>query len=218
MRSPVRGEPDAFRALLVLVAVVGPLALAAALAPAWVTLTLLGIVGAALVLRLLGIRAARRRRSELPIRSAPAHAGPAGERRVLVVANDALEDAVTIAEVERLARLPGVRLLVLAPASIPSRRRLTGAIDRDLAQARERLERALARVGNGLAPPGVVSDADPVAAVEDALAAFAADEVIVCTRPARPWSGLEPRLAGVLRGRCAVPVRHLVLPAGARVL
>ena len=56
---------------------------------------------------------------------------------------------------------------------------MTGAIDRPLDQARVRLEAALDRIGHDLDVAGEISEADPLEAIEDTFATFAADEVIV---------------------------------------
>ena len=91
---------------------------------------------------------------------------------------------------------------------------MTGAVDGLLDQARGRLKTALDRVGHDPVVAGEISEADPLEAIEDAFATFAPDEVIVSTRWERSASGLEPRLAGLVRERFAVPVRHLVFEPG----
>ena len=105
-------------------------------------------------------------------------------------------------------------MLLLVPALISPGARLTGAVDSLLDQARVRLKTALDRVGRDRVVAGEVSEADPLEAVEDTFATFAPDEVIVSTRWERAASGLEPRLAGLVRERFAVPVRHLVFEPG----
>jgi hypothetical protein len=105
-------------------------------------------------------------------------------------------------------------VLVLVPALISPRARLTGGVDKLLDQARVRLKTALDRVGHDLVVAGEISEADPLVAIEDKFATFVPDEVIVSTRWERAASGLEPRLAGLVRERFAVPVRHLVFERG----
>jgi plastocyanin len=151
---------------------------------------------------------------QLPVKMAPPHMGSAAERRVLIVANDTLGEEALLSEVERLACVPDTHLLLLVPALISPGARLTGAIDGLLDQARARLKTALDRAAHGLVVAGEISEADPLEAIEDTFATFAPDEVIVSTRSERAASGLEPRLAGLVRERFAVPVRHLVLELG----
>ncbi len=214
MRSPFQSEPEAFRSVLLVIFALLAIVLAAAFGPTWLALVVLaGMVGA-LALRIAQRRVGKRRRVEMGLRSAPAHVGPVAERRVLIVANDTLREEALLSEVERLASAPHTRVLLLTPAVISPGARLTGAIDRPLDQARVRLDAALDRVGRDLDVTGEVSEADPLEAVEDAFATFAADEVIVTTRGEWAWGGLEPRLAGLVRERFAVPVRHLVFEPG----
>lgn len=201
MRNPFRSEADALRFLVFLLVAAAPVVLAAAFGPTWLALTLLGFALAAPVLRIL-----RPRRSQLRLRTAPAHVGAANERRVLVVANDTLGERGLARELERLASAERTEVQVLAPALVSGRARWTGGGDAALVCARARLLEAI----DGLDVTGWVSDADPLQAIEDSLATFPADELIVSTRRERPWEGLEPRLAGLASERFALPVRHLV--------
>jgi hypothetical protein len=214
VRSPFHSEQEAFRFLLLLVAALFPIVLAAALGSTWLALAVFAVIVGALVMRMAQLRMRKRRSLRLSLKSAPAHLGPAAERRVLVVANDTLSDEALLSEVKRLASAPRTHVLVLAPALISPGARLTGDIARPLDQARVRLEAALDRIGHDLDVAGEISEAGPLEAIEDAFATFAADEVIVSTRRERAGSGLEPGLAGLVRERFAVPVRHLVFEPG----
>jgi plastocyanin len=210
VRSPFHSEPEAFRFVLLLTLALIPLVLAATLGPTWLAVVVLAIVLGALAVRAVLLRMRKLRGRELLVKMAPPHLGSAGERRVLVVANDTLSEEALLNEVERLASVPSTHVLVLVPALISPGARLTGAVDVLLDQARVRLNTALDRVGHDLVVAGKVSEADPLEGIEDAFATFAPDEVIVSTRWDRAASGLEPRLAGLVRERFAVPVRHLV--------
>ncbi len=212
MRSPFQSESEAFRFLVLLMLGLLPVVLAAALGPTWLAVAVLVFVLGALWMRIVQLRMHRRRTTELSLKSAPPHRGPAEEQRILVVANDTLEEQALLREIGRLDSEPHTHLLVLAPALISRRARLTGAVDGPLGQARKRLAAALEHVGPGA--EGDVSEAEPVEAVEDAFATFAPDEVIVSTRAQRGSDGLEPSLAGFVRERFAVPVRHLVFSPG----
>jgi plastocyanin len=212
VRSPFHSEPEAFRFLLLVILAMLVIVLAAVLGSTWLALAVLAIIVGALAMRITQLR--MRRSLEVPLKSAPPHLGPAAERRVLVVANDTLSEQGLLSEVAMLASAPGTHVLLLAPALISPGVRVAGAVDRPLDQARVRLAAALDRVGHDLDVEGEVSAADPLEAIENAFATFAADEVIVCTRRERARNGLEPRLAGLVRERFAVPVRHLVLEPG----
>jgi hypothetical protein len=215
MRSPFHSEQEAFRFVLLLLSALLLIVLAAALGPTWLALVVLAVILAALALRVAQLHMRKIRGLELPVKMAPPHMGSAAERRVLVVANDTLSEEALLGEVERLASAPGTQVLLLVPALISARARLTGGVDKLLDQARVRLKTALERFGDGRVVAGEISEADPLQAIEDAFATFAPDEVIVSTRWERAAGGLEPRLAGLVRERSAVPVRHLVFEPGA---
>ena len=214
MRSPFHSEQEAFRFLLLLILGLLPIVLAAALGPTWLALVVLAVILGVLALRVAHLRMRKVRGLQLPVKMAPPHMGSAAERRVLIVANDTLGEEALLSEVERLACVPDTHLLLLVPALISPGARLTGAIDGLLDQARARLKTALDRAAHGLVVAGEISEADPLEAIEDTFATFAPDEVIVSTRSERAASGLEPRLAGLVRERFAVPVRHLVFEPG----
>lgn len=215
MRSRFPSEPEAFRAVVAIALALSAVLLAAVLGPTWLAVALLAVVLAAAAIRVAQVRMRKLRGLELHVKMAPAHRGPADERRVLVVANDALGETALMEEMEALAAVPGTRVFVLVPALISPHARLTGAVDAPMDEARVRLASALRRVGHAGTLAGEVSDADPLQAVEDAFAAFAPDEVIVATARARGADTLEPRLAGVVRERFAVPVRHRIFEPGA---
>lgn len=217
MRSPFQSESEAFRFLVLVMLGLLPIVLAAALGPTWLAFAVFVFVLGALWMRIVQLRARSRRSPRLALKSAPPHRGPTSERRLLVVANDTLGDQALLSEIGELARASRTHVLLLAPALISRGARLTGAIDRPVDQARDRLAAALDRIGRDLGIVGEVSEAEPVEAVEDAFTTFAADEVIICTRGQRAPDGLEPSLAGLVRERFAVPVRHLVLEPGRSV-
>jgi len=214
VRSPFQSETEAFRFLLLLLLALIGVVLAATLGPTWLALVVLAVVLGALALRVAQLRMRRLRGGELPVKMAPPHLGAATERRILVVANDTLGEEALLVEAGRLASVPGTHVLLLAPALITTGSRLTGAVDGPLDQARLRLQSALDRVGNERVVGGEISEAEPLEAIEDAFATFVPDEIIVSTGWERSASGLEPQLAGQVRERFAVPVRHLVFEPG----
>jgi plastocyanin len=214
VRSPFHSEQEAFRFVLLVILGLVPIVLAAVLGPTWLAPVVLAVVLGAVAVRVAQLRMRKLRRVELPVKMAPPHMGSAAERRVLVVANDTLSEEALLSEVERLASVPLTHVLLLVPALISPGARLTGAVDGLVDQARVRLNTALDRVGHDLVVAGEISEADPLDAIEDKFATFAPDEVIVSTRWERAASGLEPRLAGLVRDRFAVPVRHLVFEPG----
>ncbi|MGO9489916.1 MAG: hypothetical protein ACLQBB_12910 [Solirubrobacteraceae bacterium] len=215
MRSPFHSEQEAFRFVVLVAVALIPVVLAAALGPTWLALVVIAVVLSAVAVRMALLRMRKLRGHDLPVKMAPPHLGSSAERRVLVVANDTLGEEALLSEIERLASVPRTHVLLLVPALIPPAARLTGAVDSVSDQAHARLQTALDRVGHHAVVAGQISEADPLEAVEDAFATFVPDEVIISTGWERSANGLEPRLAGLVRERFAVPVRHLVFEPGA---
>ncbi len=211
MRSPFHSEPEAFNFLLLVTVVVLAIALAAALGPTWLTLAVIAVVVSGLALRRVRMQMVKRRTLELELKSAPAHAGPADERRILLVANDTLNEEAFIREVETLASAHKARVFMLAPAIVSAGARLTGDIDHALEEARARLTEALDRIPSHLGAAGRISDADPLEAIEDAVATFVPDQIIISTRGGHTSGGLDPKLASLARKRFAVPVSELTV-------
>jgi hypothetical protein len=132
--------------------------------------------------------------------------------RILVIANrtcpcPALQDLVA----ERAAYHGEHEVLLVAPALNSRLAHLMSDTDAAVAAARERVEGAVARLSErGLRVRGQVGDAEPLTAIEDALAVFAADEVMIATHPPGHSHWLERGLVVKAQARLSVPVRHVV--------
>ena len=213
MRMPVKSERDAFRiaygsALLIVAAVL----LGALISPV-VGVGLLVLCGVAALLWELRTKDPDRRR---PLREAAGQARPAsdGRRRVLVVANE------TLCGDELRAELSGREdpvLRVVAPV-LPSRSHYVASdIDRELGEARARLDDTLAwAAGQGLAATGRVSDMPPLTSIEDELRRFAADELLISTHPPQRSRWLESGLVERAREELEIPVTHVVVDLARR--
>ncbi len=211
MRIPVRSEGDAFRltfgvvaliALAVLVgALIAPLAGAALGAGA-----ILGVIVWELVTE------DPERASPLRDAAAAARRGTSADdrRRILVIANETVHGRELRDELA--AHGEHAELRVVCPI-LPTRAHLvTSDIDRDLAEARHRLDLTLAWAAeNELRMTGRVSDETPLAAACDELRAFPADEVIVSTHPPSRSRWLELGLVDRLQRELEIPVRHVVV-------
>jgi plastocyanin len=215
MRNPFHSEQEAFRFVLVLILVLAAIALAVAFTPAWLAYVVVAVIPAAVAVRVTQLRMRRLRGFELPVKMAPPHVGSPEERRVLLVANEALAEESVLAELARLGSQPHTHVLVLAPALVSGAARLSGAFEGPMDEARTRVRTALEHVGNERVVAGEITDAPPLEAIEDAFATFSPDEVIVATGWEHSPGALEPQLAGLVRERFAVPVRHLVIAPGA---
>lgn len=215
MRIPVRSEPEAFR-----LTIAGALAVAVAVLVGWLAKPLVGAAVFVLVLVVAVIaylRAANPDR-RMPLREATAaahpHGAPPGKRHVLVVANEALSgealrERILGEDHER------VEVDVLAPVLTSRLHQGVSDIDRELEQARARLERSLAWAHEqGIVARGEVGDPSATTAIEDELRDFGADEVIVVTHPRERESWQEHGELERLRHELDIPVTHVVVGDG----
>ncbi len=131
------------------------------------------------------------------------------EPHLLLIANRTCPCPDVLEEVRRRATDGEVLVVALA-----LNRRLAHYVsDTDAAvrAARERLDRAIGwLVEAGIEARGEVGDADPVLAIEDALAGFPATEIVISTHPPERSNWLEKdivRRAGECSG---LPIVHLV--------
>ena len=215
MHSPVRSETDFFKGVVVF-CLAGALVAVLALV---IDATAAAIVAAALIGVGIGLFLTRSRGS-MPDRVQVASRGD-GVHRVLVVANETIEGEELLAEIEnRTAGRPDAEILLVCPAPAGSRlQHLASDIDGPRAEAEERMHRSLAeiqRVHPGAR--GVVGDDDPFAATRDALATFAADELIVSTHPPERSRWLERGVIEQIRRDVDLPLTHVVVEgAAARV-
>jgi hypothetical protein len=133
-------------------------------------------------------------------------------RRVLVVANEAVDtDALRDALRVRTRKARAVDVLVVAPA-LNSRLRYWLS-DEDVARgaAAERLAHSLEHLrAAGFNAEGVVADADPLRAIDDALALFPADEIVVATHARDRPHWLARDLVRRARLRYGQPIVHVV--------
>jgi hypothetical protein len=110
-------------------------------------------------------------------------------------------------------------LRVVAPALIGSPiKHAMGDVDEAREDANEVLERSLAQLRSAdLDATGTVGDSDPVLAIRDALATFAADEIVIVTQPEDQARWLEGDLFERAKHEFEQPIVHLeVDPGGAR--
>jgi hypothetical protein len=132
-------------------------------------------------------------------------------RRILVVTNEtAGSPAVHRAVCERAGPASGVEVLVVAPALNTRLRHWLSDEDGAREIARLRLRDSLARLrAAGVRAEGLIGDADPLQAIEDALRLFPADELVLATHgPGRShWlaHGLVERARSL-----GLPVTHVV--------
>ena len=206
MINPFRSEADAFRLLIGAVAYLGAIGIAALAGGAWAAL----IVFIALTLAIVVWWATARSTDRPPQTRPSAHA--AGERRILVVANETLGGRELRSLIEERSHDKRTVILVCTPALNSRLRHWASDEDGARAAAQERLDASLAELRSlGIDASGEIGDANPLQAMEDELRTFGADEIIISTHPPGRSHWLERGVVDHARERFAVPVRHVVV-------
>lgn len=131
-------------------------------------------------------------------------------RRILVIANRTCPCPTLADEVARRANAAPTEVLVVAPALNSRLRHWLSDVDAAVARAQERLDLAVAALRRrGVIARGEIGDADPMLAIEDALAVFPADELVIATLPTGRSSWIERGLVEKA-ARFGIPIAHLV--------
>jgi hypothetical protein len=212
VRAPITSERDAFWFTVACVA-----AIVVAVFVGWLVDPLAGLVvlaaelalGAAAYVRApdAGRRAPLREAIEEP----HPHGARPGQHHVLVIANETLEGEELRGQIVGDDGA-GLELDVLAPVLTSPIHYGVTDIDREIGQARARLDGSLrwAR-DHGIRARGRVGDPDPVVAIEDELRDFGADEVIVVTHRDERTSWQERVELDRLGKQLDLPVRRIVI-------
>jgi hypothetical protein len=212
VRNPVRSEADAFHIVIGSGAViVASVVVGALVSPAVGIALFAGAIAGALIWEVATKDPERRR----PLREAQAlgrgNAGD-GHRRVLVVANRTLASDALRNEILRCIR-EGAEVRVIAPILASRVHYIASDIDRELADARERLDDVLAWAREqNVEITGAVGDPNvALGAIEDELRRTGADEVIISTHPPKQSNWLETGIVTRLNEELDCPVTHLVV-------
>jgi hypothetical protein len=109
-------------------------------------------------------------------------------------------------------------VLVLAPALNSRLRHWVSDVDDAVEAAQDRMRGTIGELRrHGLTVTGEVGDADPLAAMADALATFAANRIMISTWPAGASNWLEKDLPSRAAKRFGLPIQHVVSPYDAPV-
>jgi nucleotide-binding universal stress UspA family protein len=136
---------------------------------------------------------------------------------LLIVANETVEGTALVDTVRDIALSHDAEVLVVAPALNSRLRHWMSDTDRAHSAAEERLEGCLARLCEaGVRANGEVGDADPMLAIEDAIAAFPADEIVIGTHPEERSNWLAHDIVARACARFGLPVAHIVVDVAAR--
>ena len=136
----------------------------------------------------------------------------AGERRILVVANETVGGHTLRSVILEKSLDVREEVLVVTPALNSPIRHWVSDDDGARASAQERLDQSLAQLAAaGVEAKGEIGDGDPLQAMEDALRTFGADEIIISTHPPGRSNWLERDVVEKARERFAVPITHVVV-------
>jgi GABA permease len=208
MHNPLRSEAEMFRLVVIIgVAAVPVIAVGLLAGPGWGAAVLGVELGIGIGLIWQGSRGSLPHEAEVAQADDEVH-------RILVVANETVGGRSLLEEIKRRAGGTGSEVYVVVPALTSSRlEHLAHDVDAALAEARKRLDDSLAAMrGAGIDARGEVGDHhDPNTAIEDALAVFAADEVIVSTHPPERSKWLERGVVERAREEIPLPVSHVVV-------
>jgi nucleotide-binding universal stress UspA family protein len=131
---------------------------------------------------------------------------------ILVVANETVEGTTLVEAVRDMALSHDAEVLVVAPALNTRLRHWMSDSDGARRAAELRLAGCLARLREaGVHAAGHVGDADPMLAIEDALAGFPADEIVVGTHPEPRSNWLAHDLVSRACAYFGLPVAHVVV-------
>jgi len=134
-----------------------------------------------------------------------------GDRRILVIANRTCPCPTLAEEVARRASAAPTDVLVVAPALNSRLRHWVSDVDEALARAHEHLHLAITALRQrGVVARGEIGEADPLLAIEDALASFPADEIVIATLPPGRSNWIERGLVEKATARFGIPITHLV--------
>jgi hypothetical protein len=203
MRNPFRSEAEAFRFVLVCVALFAAVAVAGILGGGWAALGVFLVLAVAVAVYVKG---------EPKVDERPVWARRSGERRrILVVANETVAGQTLRGEIVHRSG-SDANVLVVCPALNSPLRHWASDEDAARAVAQARLGESLAALAEeGVQARGEVGDADPIQAIDDALRTFGADEIIVSTHPPGRSNWLEKDVIARARERYETPITHVVV-------
>ncbi len=135
-----------------------------------------------------------------------------GTHLILVVANETVVSHALVELLEQKAADGPVRVVVVAPVNQP-RQGYVVYYDTRRAAARRRLDRTLDLLRKaGVPATGVVVEADPVAALHDAIHQLEPDEIVVSTHPQKQSGWLRRNAVDQMhRVAGSIPFQHVVV-------
>jgi hypothetical protein len=207
MHNPLRSEADAFRWVMIFGA-----GAASVIVLVLLTSPAIGVIWAAALIGFGAGMAYRSARGSMP-RDVALRSNGDARYRLLVVANQTVEGRALLEEIRNRCRGRDSEILLITPALVGSRAaHWASDLDEGIELARQRMELSLIAIeALGLKAHGEVGDADPNLAIEDALRAFPADEIVISTHPAQKSRWLEHGVVQRASEEIDLPVTHVVV-------
>jgi hypothetical protein len=141
---------------------------------------------------------------------APGELPPATDQQVLIIAGAAATSPELIAELRAGLQRGAVRFHLVVPALNSRLRHWCSDTDQAVLTAQQRGDEARAvMAAHGIPLTVEIGDPVPWLAIDDALARFPADEILVATSPAHRSHRLERHLVKMAGHRAGLPVDHV---------
>ena len=132
-------------------------------------------------------------------------------KKILALVSEAV-DAASLRSAFGDDDVEGAEVLVVAPALQSKRRFILADPDPAIERADEVQTETVERLDDeGIDAAGDTGDSDPLLAIQDALATFEADEIVLFTHSGGQRNFLEEGLVEEATERFDPPVRHLVV-------
>ena len=132
-------------------------------------------------------------------------------KKILALVSEAV-DAASLRNAFGEDDVDGAEVLVVAPALQSKRRFLLADPDPAIERAEEVQTETVERLDEeGIDAAGDTGDSDPMLAIQDALATFEADEIVLFTHAGGKRNFLEEGLVDEASERFTPPVRHMVV-------
>ena len=209
MVNPLRSEQDAFRFVLIVAALLAPIAIVAVIFGTGAGLAVAGGLAVGLVVGLFVFKREEPQEKMLLGRRLEERDG---RYRILVVANETMGGRALREEISRRGHGGDARVMVVCPALNSKIKHWTNEEDDAREAARGRLGTLVGALrSEGFDVDGDIGDDDPVQAMEDALRRFPADEMIISTHPPGRSNWLERDVVQRAQERFDIPVAHVVV-------
>ena len=215
MKGETRAELMAIPIVAVVVGVLGIIFLIGSVAGAWAWVLIgAGVLG---LLVFLAVRYSHRNPHAAVSAPAPEPLAPKPADdtfRVLVIADESCVDPGFPAQIAAHANGRTIEALVIAPAIGSWLGRWTND-ESAHADARKHLDETVTALGRaGITAMGETGADDPIQATDDGLREFAANEIVIVTKPGTSTDWVEEGVIETAAKRYSIPVTHIVLPAG----